>query len=332
MAKERVDVDDGVLVGIGGVLEPPPSLGTSHTRLTERHFGGLTHRSAAIIPNYSSLSYFNRIKNTEVDHELGDLSGLTVFLPIDSAWDSLHPIERLYLESKFATDDLLKILHGHAVGESEVLWSESFDPGVNRRFSLFTEDISMLITRIVKTISGHHLKIATSPEKVVVNDAELIQPDMYASNGVIHTVSSLLLPASALRLTPEKYLLALKCTHFVSLLHSVGLNSLINDPDAQYTILAPADDVISLFGDSDLPEKGSDELRRALQYHFIPDRWTPNKMKHNMLLETALKEPGLNHKPQVLQIELTHGATQSGETKVRFGGVGTVQDLGKSTP
>lgn len=274
------------------------------------------------------MSYFSRIKNTEVDRELEKLSGLTVFLPVDSAWDSLNQIERLYLESEFATDDLLEILHGHAVGESDVFWSESFDPGVNREFSLYADDDSIFITVTVKTITGNHLKIATSPEKVIINDAELIQPDIYASNGVIHTVSSLLLPASALKLTPEKYLLGLKCTHFVSLLHSVNLSSLINDPEAKYTILAPTDDVISLFGDSDLPEKGSDELRRALQYHFIPDRWTPDAMKHNMLLETELKEPGLDHKPQVIQIELTHGTPESKETKVRFGGVGTVKEFG----
>lgn len=277
---------------------------------------------------HSSLSYFSRIKNTEVDRELDGLSELTVFLPIDSAWDSLHPVERLYLESEFATDDLLDILHGHAVGESDVYWSESFDPGVNREFSLFTDSVSMFTPHIVKTITGNRLKIATSPEKIIINDAELVHPDIYASNGVIHTVSSLLLPPSALKLTPEKYLLALKCTHFVSLLHSVDLTSLIDDPEANYTILAPADDVISLFGDSDLPEKGSDELKRALKYHFIPDKWTPDKMKHKMLLETELKEPGLNNKSQVIEIELTHDAPQSGDTKVRFGGIGTVQDLG----
>jgi len=93
------------------------------------------HRSATIIPEYSSLSYFNRIKNPEIDLELETLSELTVFLPIDSAWDSLHPIERLYLESEFATDDLLRILNWHAVEQRNVIWSESFDPGVNRKFS-----------------------------------------------------------------------------------------------------------------------------------------------------------------------------------------------------
>lgn len=290
----------------------------------------LNDGSATIIANYPSLSYFGRIKNGEVDKELKDLSELTVFLPVDSAWDSLHPIERLYLESEFATDDLLKILHGHAVGESKVFWSESFESGVNRKFSFFADDNLIFTTHSVKTIKGNHLKIATSTDKIVVNDAELVQPDIYASNGVVHTVSSMLLPASSLRLTPEKYLLALKCTRFVSLLHSVNLTSLINDPDAQYTVLAPADDVISLFGDSDLPKEGSEELKRALKYHFIPDRWTPNKMKHKMLLKTELKEAGLDFEPQVIEVEVTHGATQDADAKVRFGGVGTVQDYGKS--
>lgn len=98
------------------------------------HAGKLSGHSATLIPEHSSLSYFNRIKNIEIDLELEAHSELTVFLPIDSAWESLHPIERLYLESEFAADDLLRILNWHAVGQKNVIWSESFDPGVNRRF------------------------------------------------------------------------------------------------------------------------------------------------------------------------------------------------------
>jgi solute carrier family 25 carnitine/acylcarnitine transporter 20/29 len=88
---------------------------------------------ATIIERHSSLSYFNFIKKIEIDAKLEALSELTVFLPVDSAWESLHPIERLYLESEFAADDLLRILNSHAVGQKNVIWSESFDPGVNRR-------------------------------------------------------------------------------------------------------------------------------------------------------------------------------------------------------
>ena len=284
--------------------------------------------SAAVIPNHSSLSYFNRIKNAEIDQELETLSELTVFLPVDPAWESLHPIERLYLESEFATDDLLRILNWHAVEQGNVVWSESFDPGVNRRLSTHSRDSPIFTSHIVTTMKGNHLEIVTAPDKVIVNDAELMQPDVYASNGVLHTVSSLLVPERSLKLTPEKFLLALNCTRFVSLLHSVNLTSLINDTDAHYTMLALGDDVMNLFGDSDLPERGSDELKRALQYHFIPGRWTPKKMKHPMLLETELKEPGLDGGRQVIDIEVTHDHELSKDAKIRFGGVGTVQDHG----
>jgi solute carrier family 25 carnitine/acylcarnitine transporter 20/29 len=108
----------------------------------------------------------------------------------------------------------------------------------------------------------------------------------------------------------------------------VNLTTLINDPKAHYTVLAPTDDVMALFGDSDLPEEGSDELKRALQYHFIPGKWTPGKMKHKMLLETELKEPGLDGGRQVIDIEVTHDRSLSSDGKVRFGGIGTVQDHG----
>jgi solute carrier family 25 carnitine/acylcarnitine transporter 20/29 len=63
---------------------------------------------------------------------LNTTTELTVFLPVDGAWDALHPLERLYLESEFATDDLTRILNMHAVVNKAVTWSESFDPAKNR--------------------------------------------------------------------------------------------------------------------------------------------------------------------------------------------------------
>ena len=67
----------------------------------------------------------------EIVSLLNDTHALTVFLPIDEAWDSLEEIERKYLESKFATDDILKILNMHAVVTDGVHWSDSFEPAVN---------------------------------------------------------------------------------------------------------------------------------------------------------------------------------------------------------
>jgi solute carrier family 25 carnitine/acylcarnitine transporter 20/29 len=53
---------------------------------------------------------------------------LTLFLPVDDAFASLHELERLYLESEFATADLTRIVNAHAVVEETVKWSETFDP------------------------------------------------------------------------------------------------------------------------------------------------------------------------------------------------------------
>lgn len=66
--------------------------------------------------------------------ELNNTSELTLFLPINEAWDALDPYERLYLESDFAADDLLRIVNMHAVAYKAVQWSESLGDGVNCRF------------------------------------------------------------------------------------------------------------------------------------------------------------------------------------------------------
>lgn len=174
-------------------------------------------------------------------------------------------------------------------------------------------------------MSGSTLEIVTSPEshKVLVSTAELVEPDIYASNGVLHTVSSLLIPPGAFSITPEKYLLTLNCTSFVSMLHSVDLTFLINSTDAQYTILAPTDEVLELFGgDKDgFPEEGSEELKRVLSYHFLPGKWTPEKLKDGMFLETALEEVGLGGGRQLLDIAVSgEDGKHKKERSISFGG------------
>ncbi|KAJ6621583.1 hypothetical protein B0H10DRAFT_2162956 [Mycena sp. CBHHK59/15] len=255
IVKGKVDAGNGILLGIDNVLVPPPDL-------------------VHLISQHSSVSYFHKVLTPEIRALLNGTSELTLFLPVNDAWEALPDLERLYLESEFATDDLNRILNAHAVVEKKVKWSDSFDPAAK-----------------LKTIDGSVLDIVVTPERTMVSSAELVKPDIYASNGVLHLVSSLLVN---LEITPEKSLLALNCSSFVSLLHSVNLTGLVNNTEARYTILAPRDDVLSLFGDTDLPERGSEDLKKLLQYHFIPGTWTPKKLDDGMLLETALAEEGLD--------------------------------------
>jgi solute carrier family 25 (mitochondrial carnitine/acylcarnitine transporter), member 20/29 len=83
-----------------------------------------------VITQQGSLSYFKRIMTDKLAQLLNDTSAMTLFLPVDSAWETLDPIERLYLESDFASDDLHKILELHAVVQEGVTWSESFEDGL----------------------------------------------------------------------------------------------------------------------------------------------------------------------------------------------------------
>ena len=177
----------------------------------------------------------------------------------------------------------------------------------------------------VTSLDGPKLEIIPSDGKVKVSGSELVEQDVYASNGVLHTFSSLLIPPNALPRTPEKYLLALNCTEFVSLIHSVNLTHLINDESAEYTILAPRDDVIKMFGHDYLPHRGSEELKRLLQYHFIPGKWSPKKFENGMLVKTALEEEGLDGGRQVMPVEVTDDTKEP----LRFAGAGVLGSEGK---
>ncbi|KAF8512147.1 FAS1 domain-containing protein [Hysterangium stoloniferum] len=281
IVRPMVDGGNGVLVGIGGILEPP---------------GNLSH----ILLQHASLSYFQRILSDSVKHELANTSALTLFLPQDSAWDGLHEVEKLYLESDFAEDDVRKIVKMHSVLKHRVQYLDTFKNAEK-----------------LKTANGNELTLYVSESGTNISSAAIIQPDIYASNGVLHVVSSLLIPPGELQLTPEKYLLALNCTSFVSLLRSVSLSSMVNTTNAAYTILAPRDDVIAL---SKPPTEGPD-LARFLKYHFLPGRWTPENFSDGMLVETALEEAGLSGGRQVLDISVTE---KKDGRQLTFGGAGVI--------
>ncbi|KAH8998841.1 hypothetical protein EDB86DRAFT_2828382 [Lactarius hatsudake] len=293
VVKDPIGADNGVILGIESILTIPPSL-------------------SDVVSTRPSTSYFHRILTPAAITRLNETAELTIFVPVDSAWNALHPVEKLYLESEFAADDVLRILEMHAVVRNGVKWSESFNPAIN-----------------LTTLDGRELNVVTLSDKVMVSEATLVEPDIYASNGVLHTISSLLIPEGALQLTPEKFLLTLNCTNFVSMVHSVDLTHLINDTNAHYTILAPQDDVFTAYGDEELPKKGSDDLKRLLKYHFLPGRWTPKTLKDGLLIETELDEPGLAGKAQVLQASITGRSKEQAEVvpSISFGGAATIVEI-----
>lgn len=107
----------------------------------------LTFLLARIVSQNPLVSYFNNILTPDIINLLNTSAELTIFLPVNSAWDALDTYERLYLESGYAVDDLNRILNMHAVMEKEVRYSDSFDsvkhckfPGIT--FCLYTDSMT----------------------------------------------------------------------------------------------------------------------------------------------------------------------------------------------
>lgn len=129
VVKDVHDAGNGILLGINKIIEPPADLGTQSVSFVHENFTDFI--LATVISQQASVSYFQKVMTPEIMDRLNSSSRLTLFFPVDEAWNKLDPIERLYLESKFATDDLHRILDMHAVIEDGVIWSDSFDAGLN---------------------------------------------------------------------------------------------------------------------------------------------------------------------------------------------------------
>ena len=99
----------------------------------------------------------------------------TVFAPTDAAFAALPKgtVENLLKPENKAK--LTKILTYHVV------------PGSVVSTSLKSGD--------VKSVEGSSLKVAVSPGKVTVGGANVVKADIKASNGVIHVIDKVLMPA-----------------------------------------------------------------------------------------------------------------------------------------
>ena len=169
--------------------------------------------------------------------------------------------------------------------------------------------------------------------------------DVYASNGVLHTVSSLLLNPNIFQLNAEKYLLALNATSFVSLLRAANMSHYVDDEHdgKSWTILAPRDDI---FSEGNRRSSASailsdfvnglhverDQLETVLKYHIIPGRLLPKDLEDGSLIGTELREAGLSDGRQKIPVAI-NGKTKtdvtspwSGNGEISFGGATVISN------
>ena len=173
----------------------------------------------------------------------------TVFAPTDEAFAALPEgtVEAL-LED---TEALSQVLTYHVVAGS-----------------VSAADVTSLSN--ATTLQGQPV-VVSSIDGVMINQAEVIQPDVMASNGVIHVVDSVLLPPSG-----DIVEVASNAGSFNTLVTAVEAAGLVEtlQGEGPFTVFAPTDEAVSKLPEGTIPAllEDPETLAQILTYHVVPGR------------------------------------------------------------
>jgi uncharacterized surface protein with fasciclin (FAS1) repeats len=135
----------------------------------------------------SNASFKTLVKAVKAAGLVETLSGkgpFTVFAPTDAAFEALPKgtLEKLLRPENKA--QLVKILTYHVVPES-------------------ASAAQLGSITSIKSVEGQALMVATKPDSVMINGAQVMIADVPASNGLIHAIDKVLLPPEAAKLSPD---------------------------------------------------------------------------------------------------------------------------------
>jgi uncharacterized surface protein with fasciclin (FAS1) repeats len=153
---------------------------TSTGTTTEQTDTGTTDAAAMNIvetaqatPDLSTL--VDAVVAADLVETLSGEGPFTVFAPTNDAFAALPPAELERLLKPANKDELAKILTYHVVAGD-------------------VKAADLTNGQKVATVEGQDLTIKLDGDKVMVNDAEVVQADIETSNGTVHVIDGVLLP------------------------------------------------------------------------------------------------------------------------------------------
>ncbi len=202
-------------------------------------------------------SFQTLVKAVQAAGLVETLSGegpFTVFAPTDAAFKALPEGTLESLLAADAKDKLTGVLTYHVV------------PG-----KVLAEQVVGLDG--AQTINGQRLEISAGKDGVRVDGATVVQTDIECSNGVIHVIDAVLLPAS--QTIPE---IAKADGRFSTLLAAAEAAGLVEtlSGDGPLTVFAPTDEAFSALPagtiDTLLKPESRQQLADILKYHVVAGR------------------------------------------------------------
>lgn len=174
----------------------------------------------------------------------------TVFAPTDDAFAALPDgtVEALLNDIPTLTDILLyHVVAGEVPAEDVVTLTQA------------------------ETVQGQPVVVSTMGGGVMVNNAEVIQTDVMASNGVIHVIDSVILPPS-----DDLVGIAVADDRFSTLVAAVQAADLVEtlQGDGPFTVFAPTNEAFAKLPAGTVESLLADipTLTNILLYHVVPGR------------------------------------------------------------
>jgi len=247
-----VGATNGVIHVVNKVLIPPTDAPADDAPL------------ANIVDTAVGAGSFNTLaaalEATDLIGVLADESAtFTVFAPTDEAFAALgqDTIDALLADP----DTLRDILLYHVVPNAAV--------DANTAISLAGSTVTMA--------NGDDTAVTLDGGQLRINQANVVATDVFASNGIIHVLDAVLLPPAdepadaPLANIVDTAVAAGSFNTLVAALQATGLDSVLADESATFTVFAPTDDAFALLGEDTINALlgDTDTLSGILTYHVI---------------------------------------------------------------
>ena len=243
-----VEADNGVIHVIDAVLMPPAEKGTPTMNIVD---------TAVAAEDFGTL--VTALQAAGLDATLADeTQSFTVFAPTDAAFAMIDPVT-------------LDLLLADTEALSDVLLQHVVSGEVSSVTAYTLNGLS------AATASGAEIPIAINSEldTLTFGGATVTTTDIYTTNGVIHVIDMVVVADVELPSPPASIVDVAVAngsfTTLVAALQATGLDTVLDDPDATFTVFAPTDAAFSLLGQETIDALLADTetLSDILLYHVI---------------------------------------------------------------
>ena len=243
-----VEADNGVIHVIDAVLIPPADKGTPTMNIVD---------TAVSAGDFGTL--VTALQAAGLDATLADeTQSFTVFAPTDAAFAMIDPVT-------------LELLLADTEALSDVLLQHVVSGEVSSVTAYTLNGLS------ATTASGAEIPVAINSEldTLTFGGATVTTTDIYTTNGVIHVIDMVVVADVELPSPPESIVDVAVAngsfTTLVAALQATGLDTVLDDPDATFTVFAPTDAAFGLLGQGAVSAllDDPDTLKNILLYHVI---------------------------------------------------------------